>query len=190
MCVTTWPFQVAPQNKRGGSPAWQLEDGNKGLPVYTLSSPFPASSGAVQTQRFLDSVWVFCQARVHGPLNFSSSQRVVDQEATDGVVIRKRVESFHPKGALPSLRLPPLPSLVLLQGSLLSCLAWPLASLAPAPQHHQCLHAAPCDPMHRTSGGHRTCSLPLCGHGFHWSSSCLQVGPHQGPVFAWLCTRG
>lgn len=137
VCVTIWPIQVATQNTE----AAQNGDGKeiRGVSLHSqLTVPgfvWPHSDSEVYT---------FCQARVTDPGWLSSSLPIADQEAADGVVIRKSVESFHRRGAFPSLGLLPSPSLILLQGSPMSHLSSPPASLAPASQHHQCLPTAHC----------------------------------------------
>lgn len=108
--------------------------------LYTLSSLFPASCGPIQTQRSTPSA----KPESTDPGWLSSCLPIADQEAADGGEIRKSVESFHPRGAFPSLGLLPSPSLILLQGSPMSHLSSPPASLAPASRHHQCLPTAHC----------------------------------------------
>ena len=114
-------------------------------------------------------------------LDGSSSLPIADQEAADGVLIRKRVESFRPGGAFPSLRLLPSPSLFLLQGSPMSRLSSPLASLAPASRHHQCLPTAQCmTPCTRGFTGHCTYSAPL---------PCREFSFGPAPVCRWVLPR-
>lgn len=126
--------------------------------LYTLSSLFPASCGPIQTQRSTPSA----KPESTDPGWLSSSLPIADQEAADGVLIMKRVESFHPRGAFPSLGLLPSPSLILLQGSPMSHLSTPPASLAPASRHHQCLPTAHCmTPCTRGFTGHCTHTRPL-----------------------------